>query len=245
MQNEIKNTLTEVRKAYRLLYEYQTRILSLIKYIGETRYNFEYKGGWPAFSKSSPNNAQGDLERSAWDWLNFYFYQFHFERKEKKKETQERVEIDKEIKFSIFLVSDTGAFEYFREKQEKRDEKNKEDFIIELTPEKSRSVSAFKPLDISETKLIFVISKEKDWNNPKYLFGEWNELKYKSNFLLDKKGNFEDGNDKMFFKPYNLEDFETKEKADEKLEDFYNECREKGIFIKDEENKDSENKSNF
>lgn len=75
--NELDKSLVEVRKAYRILFDYQTRILDLVKYIGQ-KTQFSYSGGYSKFSNSGPNNGRGSLDLWAWDWLNFYFYEFNF-----------------------------------------------------------------------------------------------------------------------------------------------------------------------
>ena len=97
MQQNINDTLQEVRKAYRLLFDYQTRILDLIGFIGGS-FNYDYNGGYSKFSNGSPNNGKGRLNQWAWDWLSMYFYEFHFGKKS-------------EITFAVFLVNDTGYFQ--------------------------------------------------------------------------------------------------------------------------------------
>ncbi|GEC80227.1 hypothetical protein [Flavobacterium aquatile] len=101
MQQNINNTLQEVRKAYRLLFDYQTRVLDLIGFIGSS-FNYAYNGGYPKFSNASPNNGRGRLNSWAWDWLNMYFYEFNFVTKDK-------------IAFAVFLVNDTGYFQKNKE----------------------------------------------------------------------------------------------------------------------------------
>jgi len=91
------NTLVEVRKAYRLLFEYQTRILDLISFIGGS-FNYDYNGGYPKFSNGSPNNGKGKLTQWAWDWLSMYFYEFNFVTKDKTA-------------FAVFIVNDTGFYQ--------------------------------------------------------------------------------------------------------------------------------------
>lgn len=101
MQLNPNNTLLEVRKAYRLLFEYQTRVLDLIGFIGGS-FNHDYNGGYPKFSNGSPSNGKGKLSNWAWDWLSMYFYEFNFGKKGK-------------ITFAVFLVNDTGFFQNRKE----------------------------------------------------------------------------------------------------------------------------------
>jgi hypothetical protein len=148
MQQNANNTLLEVRKAYRLLFDYQTRILDLIGFIGSS-FNYDYNGGFPKFSNPSPNNGRGRLTAWAWDWLNMYFYEFNFVTSKDK------------IAFAVFLVNDTGYFQ-----------KNKETKIS-----KTR-VSAFEPVENSKTKLIFVVGKNTwngwgvNWDNENFILEE-------------------------------------------------------------------------
>lgn len=131
--NTTQQVLLEVRKAYRLLYQYQRRILDLMKYIGNA-YQLSYEGGYTKFSAVSPRNGKGNLTNTwAWDWLSMYYYEFHFKEKKAKADI---------IYFSVFLVNDTGYFEA-----------NKLEAISQTT------LSKYHPVDKSETKLIFVAGK--------------------------------------------------------------------------------------
>jgi len=94
---ELNDVFTDVRKAYRLLYHYQRRVMDLAKFIGD-KLEYKYVGGWSYYCKPSPNNGKGRLENWSWDWLNMYYYEFHFGFKES-------------VGFSIFLQSDTGFFD--------------------------------------------------------------------------------------------------------------------------------------
>ncbi len=88
----------EARKAYRYLFQYQQRILDLVRFIGGSL-GLEYQGGYPKFSNPAPRNGGGNLYNWAWDWLNMYFYEFRFKKKES------------DVKFSAFIVNDTGFYE--------------------------------------------------------------------------------------------------------------------------------------
>lgn len=148
MQNDnIANTLIEVRKAYRFLYEYQKRILDLINFIGN-HYKLNYRGGYPKHSNPAPNNGRGRLDNWAWDWLNMYYYEFNFKHRE----------IDgNNFYFAIFLVNDTGFYK--------------------ANPSKDRAhikkidISTYAKIEDSETKLIFVAGKNK-WGAWGYLWDE-------------------------------------------------------------------------
>ena len=95
--NNLKQMLTEVRASYRLLHDFQRRVIDLVSYIGK-KYGMDYYKGFQKFSNSP---RKGTLKLSAWDWLSMYFYEFHF---------QDKVVNDKTICFSIFLLADNGYY---------------------------------------------------------------------------------------------------------------------------------------
>lgn len=130
MPNETNETLVEVRKAYRFLYQYQRKILDLMDFIGKS-YGLNYNGGSCRFSSVSPRNGRGELNKWAWDWLNMYFYEFNFKN-------------DKKPVFSVVLVNDTGSF--VANKKDKTNSRTK--------------ISAFESVEISETKLVFYLCKD-------------------------------------------------------------------------------------
>jgi len=105
METMTKEKLSEVffnvRKAYRLLFEYQSKILSLAKFIGDY-FSYSYSGGWPLLSNACPTKGKGRLENWAWDWLNMYAYAFHFGSKQIQEEN---------VIFEIRIYSDTGFYD--------------------------------------------------------------------------------------------------------------------------------------
>ncbi len=109
-KNNTKELLIEVRKSYRLLYQYQKRILDLVDYIGK-KYGLNYNGGYPKFSGVTPRNGSGNLNLWAWDWLNMYYYEFHFSHKKSGNDT---------LFFSVFLLNDNGFFKNNNEKKNKQ-----------------------------------------------------------------------------------------------------------------------------
>jgi hypothetical protein len=87
------NPLLEVRKAYRLLFDYQSRILDLMKFIGQS-YSMPFVKGDPKFS----TRGQNKLDNWAWDWLYMYYYSFHFNN-------------SNDLYMSIYLLNDSGYFD--------------------------------------------------------------------------------------------------------------------------------------
>ena len=99
--SQLDNALCDVRKAFRLLYSYQLRVLDLVKFISNNL-EYDYKGGNSIFSNPCPRNGKGNLNLWAWDWLNMYYYEFFFGYK---------TIAGHNITFSIFIQSDTGYFD--------------------------------------------------------------------------------------------------------------------------------------
>ncbi|WP_224995948.1 hypothetical protein [Cesiribacter sp. SM1] len=136
--NQVTDFLQDVRASYRLLYQYQRRVLDLARFIGDY-YGCKYNGGYPKFSQNTPRRGKGNLENWAWDWLNLYFYEFNFEKPQ--------VGVDA-ISFAVYIQSDTGYY----------DAKNIGDHSFKL------SEDAFAPVNISATRLLLVVGKN-IWKN--------------------------------------------------------------------------------
>lgn len=171
MQN-LNESLNEVRKAYRLLFDFQSRILNLINFIGG-RFDFDYSGGFPKFGAQSPRNGSGHLKLWAWDWLNFYFYEFHF---------QSKVVNNDSLRFSIFIVCDSGYFD-----AKKSNTVSKTD------------TSSFLDTDHSLSKLIFVAAKntwglfgEENWNNVAFTTEEYGYKTDENGTMIFKSYNLEE-----------------------------------------------------
>ena len=203
-----KNALYEVRKAYRLLFDFQDRILDLMGFIGNS-YNRKYLGGYPKFSDEVHQKGKGKLSNWAWDWLSMYFYLFHF--------GTEKVSED-EITFGVFLMADDG---YFRARQSTKDLGKKE-------------VDNFYEIENSETKLIFVVGKNHwqreglfgdDWQKTEFTLGKegrWPDNQETDNFML--------------FKAYDLAQFFTQDEANKQLRDFAKYCNQNGVSLEFKEN---------
>jgi hypothetical protein len=149
MPNNINDILLNVRKAYRLLFEYQKRILDLVSFIGGS-FGFSYRGGYPKFSNPSPQKGKGNLNNWSWDWLNMYCYQFAFGSKKTNDTT---------IAFAVVLINDTGYYQSNNTKQ------------IHQT-----NVSAFDRVENSQSKLVLVAGKNtqqvQEWFTNDFIFKE-------------------------------------------------------------------------
>lgn len=129
--NDFSKILADVRKAYRLLFLYQTRIQDLIQYIG-TGYSFSFESGWSKFSQHPKKGKGVRLNQWAWDWLPYYLYEFYMGH---------RTINGIRAHFAIVLQSDTGFFDL--DKIDKLD------------------LDAFQTVEKSETRLIFIAAKGK------------------------------------------------------------------------------------
>ena len=132
---EIDQALLDVRKAYRLLHDYQRAALDSAKYIG-AQIGFTYSGGYSAFSDCTPRDGKGSLDNWSWDWLNLVFYDFHFTRE---------IDENKVLNLSIWLFSDTGYF------------------ISDSAAAEQTDVATFAPVENSETKVGFLLYR--DWRD--------------------------------------------------------------------------------
>ena len=102
-REELSKALVEVRKEYRLIYQFQDQILKLINYIGSF-YGLKYYGWWQKFSGKLPTQHKSiKPDRWAWDWLPMYYSEFIFQ--------------GEGFAFSIILAPDTGWFDKFYEEE--------------------------------------------------------------------------------------------------------------------------------
>jgi hypothetical protein len=189
--SQIEAALLDVRKAYRLLYTYQKRVLDIMKFIGNQTFR-QYDGGWSKFSNSSPKSGKGTLDNWAWDWLNMYFYEFYF---------GDKIIDNNSIKFSVWLVSDTGFFD--------------------AETDKKLDLNDFSPVENSETKLIFVIGKN-TWH---YAFDD-----FKTNFKKGTT-EYVNHNDNvvLLVKSFGLSAFLNGDETRKRLQEFVCFCHDNGI----------------
>jgi hypothetical protein len=120
------DSILNVRKAYRLLFEYQKRILHLMQFISQT-YDIPATKGNPLFSGKSGNK----LTSWAWDWLYMYYYVFNFWRASEENP----------VWLNVYLMNDSGFYE-----------KEGNDNNVA----KKRDTSNFLEVEESKTNLILV-----------------------------------------------------------------------------------------
>ena len=111
MNSTLDKVFVDVRKAFRLLNSYQTRILGLVDYIrSQAEFPDMWGGrGWYAqpFSKrkDSPDTGYANLnvrkDMWGWDFLYNHFFEYYFGTRKQKRAT---------IEMSVIQVSDDGFF---------------------------------------------------------------------------------------------------------------------------------------
>lgn len=101
-KSELESVFLDVRKAYRLLYYYQRRVLDTVKFIADTLAR-NVASGYSLFSNNAPRNgARINMDCWAWDWLNMFHYEFFFTEEERNGST---------ILFAVAVQSDTGYYD--------------------------------------------------------------------------------------------------------------------------------------
>jgi hypothetical protein len=140
---EIDEALLDVRRAYRLLHDFQRAALDAAKYVGK-RVGFTYQGGYPLFSNVSPQRGRGSLENWSWDWLNLVCYDFHF-----NNGTDEN-----HFNLLIRLFSDTGYF------------------MSDQATAAKTDVTSFAAPEASETKVAFILYGKEKWTGEHDKFAE-------------------------------------------------------------------------
>lgn len=225
----LSKALQDVRRAHRILYAYQRRMLDLVTFIGQKLTKSEpsvkgFKHEIKHFSDPVPepgNDISPLWKMWAWDYLYSYLFEYHlgvFKYNLREKEAGDEAY---EYKFSLIQYSDTGYFD-----QEKKEEGTR----LEL--------EKFKPEEESGSKLLFFLeykSKDSEW--------EWKDGSYMEGIVLDKKVGSKkhkeevrytsaDGKQILYSVP--LEQFINKEATLKVLSEFSSYCKRQGIHVFDD-----------
>ena len=141
--HQLDNALTDVRRAFRLLHDYQRLAMDAAAYIGR-QLGLPYAGGWHKYGKATPRDGGGNLSLSAWDWLPMMLHEFYF---------QQPLPDGGKLLFSILLISDTGFF------------------MGDQGSEGKGAVSKYAPVDQSQTCIAFLASTNvKAWQSPGFVW---------------------------------------------------------------------------
>lgn len=200
-QKEINDALVDVRKAHRLIYQYQKRVIDIIYYIRE-RYSMPQFAGVRRFCNTI-NYKQGlkeeydvkmlRLERNMWGWDFLYSYLFEFYLGTKKFSK-------KEISFSIIEASDSG---FYQSKQTNKHQTN---------------ISSFSDVEESETCLIFVFESVTSKKND-YVWDMDNAIQKLLEVEIEIITKTTEDN-YFIAKKYNLTDFVDQSSTDKVIEEF-------------------------
>lgn len=208
MNQEINNTFIDIRNAFRLLYRYQSRVLSIIKYIREQTV-FPAWGNHSVWGRRLFCNPIGtvrtqgpdvgyanldiNLDMWGWDFLYNYVFEYYFGQIEFE---------EKNVDMSIIQVSDDG---FYKSKTSKPSPTN---------------ISTFNLSEDSNSYLIFAAGNkwmcdeiEKDFN------------KFLHKFLASDSfiSTFKDENEGWFIaKKYPMINFVSQVEADKIIRDFDN-----------------------
>jgi hypothetical protein len=206
-KRDYSKAMMNVRKAFRLLYEYQQCMQSLVGHI-KSKYGFG-NGivGYKRFSDpifSGHNDGYGTNLKidGVWAWDFLYSYQFeYFIGEQQLNEINENTKEFDTVSMSIIQVSDNGFY--------------LKDSIIET------EVDEFEDVNKSESFLIFVCQKVERtslWKNAEYLNDIIKDLASGSKDFrwIAYKGN----KTGLLAKRYLIEDFYNQVSTDEKLKDF-------------------------
>lgn len=210
----LSKALLDVRRAHRILYAYQRRMLDLVHFIqSKLDMPVEDLCGFKHFSR--PISKKGNLtiwhDMWAWDYLYSYLFEYYLGEKE--------TDNGGAYALSLIQYSDTGYFD-----QEEKEEGTR----LEL--------EKFKPEEESSSKLLFFLEykrKDSKW--------EWGNGTSLEKIVLDKKVGSKkhekevrniEGVTQILY-PVSLEEFINIEATLEVLREFCSFCREHGIHVFD------------
>ena len=209
-KEELKGILKDVRKAYRLLYLYQKRVMDTVNWIRHYL-SFPDNSGYHHFTNNCQKKEIKIEGKWSWDWLNMYFYEFYFGEK-----TIENAN----IQFLILLQSDTGFFD------------------MDLQHNQKKEIDKFGSTDASLSRLIFIVRKKGEEGNFKNWPWKKRPMDLLKEISKEEK-EFIGGNEKeglRIGKAYNIEEFINEESTKAQVDDFIEFCDDKkGVKIKVEE----------
>lgn len=100
-EEQLKVAFCEVRKAHRLIYEYQHRMRDLSTFI-RNKLGFNAYEGYKRFSNALSNRDGNNADKSSWDWMYTYVFEYWL--------GYQKVGEDRILGLSVIQVSDTGCY---------------------------------------------------------------------------------------------------------------------------------------
>lgn len=189
--SQFEDVLVDIRRSYRLIAAYQNQLNDIFRYILD-RYSLTVNKGVAKFSTAAKETSKLNLNNWTWDWLPMYLFQV-------STEPFTREDGDDVYYFYIFHQADTGFYDKFE------DERSRQRLKID----------EFNSVDRSETRLIFVLSK----NNETLPYSNF----LKNHFNKEHRGTRLEGD--WIAGYYNLAGFINKESTNDILEKFNNEAQ--------------------
>ncbi len=130
-EKQLNEALIEVRKAHRLIYEYQRRMQDLSWFV-KNKLGFPDYKGYKGFSAPLKDKNKIDKDNWSWDWIYTYKYRYYLgEMKSGENEWQ----------LNLLQVSDTGYYESIKNGMIEKEE-----------------VSEFASAEKADSKLVFYLS---------------------------------------------------------------------------------------
>lgn len=213
--DNLSKALLDVRRAHRILYAYQRRMLDLVHFI-QSKLDMREFRGFKHFSNPIHGRSKGHSRLKIWHdmWAWDYLYSYLFEYYLGEKEADDK---QHNYKLSLIQYSDTGYFD-------------------QEGAEKCR-ISGFGSEEESSSKLLFFLeykSKDSEW--------VWKDGSYMERIVLDKKvGSKEHTKEvqgiagvKQILCSFPSERFINMEATLEVLREFRSYCKEQGIHVFDD-----------
>ena len=171
-EEQLKDAFCEVRKAHRLIYEYQRRMQDLTWFI-KNKLGFPQYDGHKKFSGTVSSRNKIHHDNWSWDFIYTYVFEYHLGQQENK---------EKHISWALSLiqVSDTGFY------------KNR------ANGSSQTNLSSYAPPEESESRLLFYLSAapkevQRNWNpdliiNDFAASGEFDKTEFKKIVDTQKQG---------------------------------------------------------
>ena len=229
---KLTNALQDVRRAHRILYAYQRRMLDLVHFI-QSKLDMREFRGFKHFSNPIHGRRKGHSRLKIWHdmWAWDYLYSYLFEYYLGEKEADDK---QHNYKLSLIQYSDTGYFDKEEEEEATRAETKKR-FKPEEDPR--LELEKFKPEKESSSKLLFFLEykpKDRNW--------EWGDGTSLEGIVLDKEvgrkehtKTFRDTTTggMQILCSFPLERFINMEATLKVLREFRSFCQEQGIYVFD------------
>ena len=212
---KLTNALQDVRRAHRILYAYQRRMLDLVHFI-QSKLDMREFCGFKHFSNPIHGRRKGHSRLKIWHnmWAWDYLYSYLFEYYLGEKEAGDKLH---GYKLSLIQYSDTG---YFDQDGQKRGR-----------------ISEFGSEEESSSKLLFFLEYK-----PKDSKWVWKDGSYMERIVLDKEFGRKEHTKtfrstttgvKQILCSFPLERFINMEATLEVLREFRSFCQEQGIYVFD------------